>query len=131
MSRSFGFATVAIWMASGPGTDCHSLSQSVARRGELLLDARAHAGILEPLDELGLAAVVRPRRNEGRQLVEPGGIGVGVGGDIDARGAGALDARDDLGHQAEILDAARLQMPDLDGDVRFAADADGLLDAQS
>ena len=90
---------------------------------------RARDGrILEPLDQLGVAAVVRPRRHERRQLVEPGGIGIGVRGDVDAGGARRSMRATISGIRPKLLFAARLQVPDLDRDVRLAADADRLLE---
>src|SRR5205809_6724918 len=47
-------------------------------------DARARCGILQAFDELGVAAVVRPSGNESGKVVEPGGVGVCVRGDVKA-----------------------------------------------
>src|SRR5579862_2163186 len=56
-------------------------------------NARASDRIFQSLDKLYVAAVVRPRRNERRELVVPGGVGVGVGGDVSSSGAGSVDFR--------------------------------------
>ena len=76
----------------------------------------------------GVAAVVRPGRNEGREAVEPGRIRVGIGADFDAGPAGLVDMRDDLRHAPPVLTARGLEMPDFDRDVSFAADADGFVE---
>ena len=98
------------------------------RRSEFRLEARTHRGVLEALDQFRVTAIVRPRGNERRQVVVPSRVGVRVGPDIDARGTGAVDARDDLRHKAEVADAAGLEMPDLDRNVRVATYADRLVD---
>ena len=91
-------------------------------------DAGAHGRILEALDQLGVAAIVRPGRNEGREAVEPCRVRVRIGADFDARAAGLVDMRDDLRHAPPILTARRLQMPDFDRDMSFTANADRFVD---
>ncbi len=39
-----------------------------------------------------------------------------------------IDMRDDLRHAPPILTAGRFEMPDFDGDMSFAADADGFVE---
>jgi len=71
---------------------------------------------------------VRPGRNEGGKGVEPGCIGVGVGADVDPRGASRINAGDDLGHAAPVGLAGRLQVPDFDWYVRLAPDSHCFID---
>ena len=84
--------------------------------------------VFETLDELGRASVVRPRWNEGGEIVEPGSVGVGVSGDVGAGGAGGVDLGNDFWHASPIVFAGDFDMPDLNGDVGIAADAQGLVD---
>ena len=70
---------------------------------------------------------MRPGRNEGGKRIEPCGIGVSVGADVDARGAGLLNLRDDLRHLSPLRFARGLEVPDFDRDVRFAANANGFV----
>ena len=98
-----------------------------AGRLHIFANAGANCGVFEPLNEFGVAAVVRPWRNERREAVEPSGIGVGVGADVDASAARPVDLRDDLRHAPPIGLPADFEMPDLDWHVRFAADADGFV----
>ena len=85
-------------------------------------------GIFQALDEFGGAAIVRPRRDERGEIVVPGGVGVGVGGDVGAGGAGGVDLGNDFGHASPVVFARDFDVPDLDGNVRFAADAQGFVD---
>ncbi len=84
--------------------------------------------VFETFDHLRRAAVVRPRRKERGETIAPGGVGVGVGGDVGPGGARGVDFRDDLGHASPVAFAGDLNVPDFDGNARFAADAQGLID---
>ena len=68
-----------------------------------------------------------PRRNERGEIVEPCGVSVGVGGDVGAGGAGGCDFRDDFGHASPIIFAGDFDVPDLNGNVGLAADAQGFV----
>ena len=82
---SSGFFTAPMSTASGPGISCHSLSHVGRRPQHLRADARARRlRILQALEQLVVAAVVGPRRNERGEGVVPGRVAVGVGGDVDA-----------------------------------------------
>ena len=128
MRQQLGFCTAPIMMASGPGISCHSLSQSFDGVSMSLRIRARVAGSLQTLDQLGGAAIVRPGRNEGGEIVEPGGVGVGVGSDVGSGGAGGVDFGDDFRHASPVVFAGDLDVPDLDGDVGFAADAQGFVD---
>ena len=62
------------------------------------------------------------------KVVEPGGVGVGVGGDIGAGGAGGVDFGDDFGHASPVSLSGDFEVPDFHGDVGFAADAQSFVD---
>jgi hypothetical protein len=62
------------------------------------------------------------------RIVEPGGVGVGIGGDIGAGGARGVDLGDDFRHASPVVFAGDFDVPDFDGDVGFAADAQGFID---
>jgi hypothetical protein len=85
-------------------------------------------GIFEALDEFGSAAIVRPGRDEGREIVVPRGVGVGVGGYVGAGGASGVDFGDDFGHASPVVFAGDFDVPDFHGNVGFAADAQGFVD---
>jgi hypothetical protein len=89
---------------------------------------RAHGRVLQALDEFLVAAIVRPRRNDGGKRIRARGVCVGVGGHVDTRTAGVLDALHDLRHAAPVGLSGGLQMPDLDRDFRFAPDAERLVE---
>ncbi len=125
---SAGFCTTPISTAEGPGISCHSLSHDSSGASISAPDAPARGRIAQPLDQLGRAAVVRPWGNEGREIVEPGGIGVGIGREIDTRAPGGIDLGHDARHPAPVPLPGHLEMPDLDGNGRLAADPDGLVD---
>ena len=99
-----------------------------ARREHVLADAGAGSGVFQAFHEFGIAAVVRPRRYKGGKGVEPGGVGVGVGADVNARGAGLLNAGHNLRHAAPVRLARGLEVPDFDRNVSFASDARRLID---
>ena len=64
-----------------------------------------------------------PRRDECRHRIEPCGVGVGVRRDIDAALSRLLDLRHDVRHPAPVGFARGLDVPHLDGNRRFTADA--------
>src|SRR5262245_13324974 len=66
----------------------------------LLLQPRTLLQILEAFQHLRRAALVRPRRNDARQVVVPARVGVDVGAHIDASLASGLDERHQLVHLA-------------------------------
>ena len=93
---SLGLFTTPIRMASGT-VDLLPFVVPVFAGGEhVFADAGAYSGILQALDHFGVTAIVGPGGNEGRKAVEPCGIGVGVGGDVDSGGARGVDLGDDL-----------------------------------
>ena len=91
-------------------------------------DALARGRIFQALDQFCVAAIVGPRRNEGGEIVVPGGVGVGIGGDVGAGGAGRVDFGDDFRHASPVVLAGDFDVPDLDGNVGFAADAQRFID---
>lgn len=119
--------------ASGPGISCHSLSHwsdGVTRRDHILADAVARCWILQTFDELAITAVMRPGRNESGKIVEPCGIGVSVCGDIETLRSGSVYLCNDFRHAPPAWFAADLQVPDFDGDMALAADAQSLVEGR-
>src|SRR5882724_498449 len=100
----------------------------VGRSEHVFADASAHRWIFQALEELGVAAVVGPRGNESGKIVEPGGVGVSVSGDVNSLSPGGIHLCDGFGHVAPTRFATHFEMPDFDGDVSFAADTHGLVD---
>ena len=98
------------------------------RSEHVFADALTGRGIFQALDQFCVAAIVRPWRNEGGEIVVPGGVGVGVGADIGSGGAGGVDLGDDFGHASPVIFAGDLDVPDFDGDVSLAADAKSFVD---
>ena len=84
-------------------------------------------GIAQAREQPGGAAVVGPGRHERGERVEPGGIGVGVGGDVHPGPPGGVDLRHDLGHPAPVVLPGGLEVPDLDRNSRLAPDPDRLV----
>src|SRR5215469_13440202 len=89
----------------------------------VLANASTCGGVLEPFDHLLISAVVSPGWNECREVVEPGGISIGVGGDVYASISRLFDVSNDFGHAAPVGFAGRFKVPDFYGDVSLAADA--------
>ena len=54
------------------GISCHSLSHSVEGVSISLRMRARSGGIFQALDQLGVAAIMRPGRNKGGKRVEPG-----------------------------------------------------------
>ena len=73
---------------------------------------------------------MRPSGNKSGKVVEPCGVGVGVRGDIQALCSGGIDLGNHFRHAPPARFAADLQVPDFDGDMAFAADAQGLVDGR-
>ena len=71
---------------------------------------------------------MRPGRYECREVVEPGGVGISVRGDIHAGIARCIDFGDDFGHASPVVLARNFEMPYLNRDAGFAADAQGFVD---
>src|SRR5215831_10557697 len=94
----------------------------------ILANAGACGGVLEPLDHLLVSTVVSPGRNECREAVEPGRIGISIGGDIETGVSRLLDVSDDFGHAAPVGFACGFEVPDFDRDVSLAADANRLVE---
>ena len=125
-----GFWTTPTRIASGPGISRHSLSQAGGRGFHVFADTSARGGIFQALDQLRVATVVSPGRNECREAVVPGGIRVGVGADFDAGPARLIDMRDDFRHASPVPDTRSFEMPDFDRDVSLTADPDCFVEAQ-
>src|SRR5207244_9580709 len=100
---------------------------SIGRCEHVCADAGARCRILQTLDELGVAAVVRPRRNESGEVVEPCGVGVSVRGDVESLRPGGVDFRNDFRHVSPAWFAADFQMPNFHGAACFATDAQCLV----
>ena len=94
-----------------PATRCPKLD---AGGQHIFTNVRARGGIFQALDELRVAAVVRPGRNKGRKTVEPGWIRIGIGADFDAGPSRCVDVRDNLRHAPPVGVSGRFQVPDLD-----------------
>ena len=62
------------------------------------------------------------------KLVEPGGVGVSVGGDVHALSPGGIDFRDHFRHASPVGFARDLEVPDFDRNVALAPDAQGFID---
>src|SRR5262249_26580773 len=88
---------------------------------------RPGSRILEPVDHLLVPTIMGPGWNKRREVVEPCRISIDVGGDVDAGVSGLLDVGDYFRHPAPVGFACRLQVPDLDGDAGFAANANRLV----
>src|SRR6266498_1628257 len=101
-----------------------------SRRFHLLSDPRTHAGVLQPLEEFGIAALVCPGRNESGKGVEPGGVGVRIGCDIHPVTPRLFDVRDDLRHTAPVLFTGSFQMPDLNRYAGVAPDSSRLINGR-
>ena len=128
MGSSFGFCDHGDEDRLGSGDLLPLVVPRGVRREHVLLDPRAHRRILEALEHLLVAAVVRPRRDERRRAVEPGGIGVGVRADLHPAAPRRVDLGDDPRHQSPLRFAGGLQVPDLHGDVGFAPYPDRFVD---
>ena len=122
--RSFGFCTTLIRIASGPGISCHSLSQDVLGVSMSLRMRARVAGSLRRSMSLASPPSCAHGGMKAEKSVEPRRVGVGVGGDVDARRARLFDLGDDLRHASPVGFAGGLQVPDLDREMGFAADAD-------
>ena len=88
----------------------------------------ARRRIAQPLVGLVVAAVQHPRRHRGVEPGRAGGVGVHVGGDLQALLPRRLDLRDHLVHLRPVRLAGGLEVVDLGRDLRLAADADQLVD---
>ena len=88
-----------------------------------LAERRAH----ELADGLLHRRVLHPAREQPPPRVLHGGIGILVGGDVQALAPGLLDLLHHLHHPAPVLLGAHLQMVDMDGDVRLPSYLEGLL----
>ena len=69
-----------------------------------------------------------PRWDERREAIAPRRIGVGIGGDVDALSASAVDFGDDFGHVPPGSLAGDFQVPDFYGYMRRARDLDDFVD---
>src|SRR5262245_16415952 len=98
-----------------------------ALRLHLRTNAPPYRRILEPLDELHRATVMRPRRYERAHFVAPGGVGVQVRHDVDACGPRSLNLGDDFGHPTPHRWSSDLQMPDFDRNLRLPGDGERLI----
>src|SRR5205814_8388455 len=94
----------------------------------VLADALATGGIFQALNQLRGATIVHPGRNEGGEIVVPGRVRVAISGNIHARSARAVDLGDQFGHSSPVALAGDFEMPDLDWNVSFAADAESFID---
>ncbi len=82
--------------------------------GHIVGHAVTEARLLDPLREFLGGDLLRPRGERGHP--QPGherGVGVDVAGDIDARGARGVDAREHLARFAPVAPALRLEVRDL------------------
>ena len=125
---SSGFCTTPIRWPPGresPAIRCPSRCDG---REHVFADSFAHGRVFQALDHFCVAAIVSPGWNEGGESVEPGRVGVGIGGDVGAGSAGGVDLGDNFGHASPVVFAGGLKVPDLDGNVGFAADAQGFVD---
>ena len=91
-------------------------------------NAGAKHWISESRNEFRIAAIMGPRRNKGREIVVPGGVGIGIGTDVGARRARCIDLRHHLRHSAPVVLARGLQVPDLDRRTGLAANPHSLLE---
>ncbi len=62
------------------------------------------------------------------KLVEPCGVGVGVGGDVHALRAGGVDFCHDFRHASPVGFSRDFDVPDFDRNVALAPDAQSLVD---
>ena len=99
-------------------------------RHHVFADARASRRVLQPLNHFGVAAIVRPRRNESGKAIEPCGVSIGIGGDIHARFACRINFGDNFRHAPPIVLARHFDMPDLHRNVCLAADAQRFVDGR-
>ena len=125
---SFGFCDCADHDGVGAGDFLPFVVPVFGWSEHVFANAGAGGGIFQALDEFCVAAIVRPGRDEGGEFVVPGGVGVGVGGDVGAGGAGGVDFGDDFGHASPVGFAGDFDVPDFHRDVAFAADAQGFVD---
>ena len=93
---------------------------------DLVFEARAQRGVLEALDQRPRSALVRPWRNDAREVVLSGAVGIHVRSDIQAITARLHDARHQLGHLAPQLAVGELQMNDVHRHTGFAPNPDCL-----
>jgi hypothetical protein len=90
-------------------------------------DALSGRWILQPLEELVLAPLEGPERDEHRaQHRGTRGVGVDVAVHVHASGPRVLHQLQGLLHLAPVEAPARLVVRDLEGNVRLLGDADGL-----
>src|SRR6267378_7493345 len=71
---------------------------------------------------------MRPRWNESGHAVEPGCVGIRIGRNVRALRARLINFFYDLGHASPVMLARNFDVPDLNWNVSFAADAKGLVD---
>ncbi|MCR5879989.1 hypothetical protein [Phenylobacterium sp. J367] len=102
--------------------------EPLGRSAHLGQDLGPGGGVLQPLDPLLHAAGLNPGRHGRVETGGAGGVGVHVGRDPQALGAGGLDLRDGLVELAPVLLAGRLQVVDLGRRAGAAGDLDQLVD---
>src|SRR5215471_18634056 len=88
---------------------------------DVLLELDPLLRVLEAGEQLRRAALVRPRRDDARQVVVTARVGVDVRADVDAALAGAVDQLDDLAHPPPIALIGDLDMEDFHRDAGAAA----------
>ena len=91
-------------------------------------EALANAHVVQTRQHLFGATLERPRRQAGAERSAAGDVGIDVGGDVETGGAGALNLRQHFRHAAPILFVRRLQVPDLDGNLRPTRDLEDFLE---
>ncbi len=94
----------------------------------LFTDACAHGRVFQTLQELCIAAVVRPRRDKCGKGIEPCRVGIGVCTDVEACLPGFFDLGNNAGHAPPVRLTRRLQMPDLHRYFGFTSDADSFIE---
>jgi hypothetical protein len=89
---------------------------------------RCRGRIEQALAPLFVAARLHPCWHRGVEAGHAGGVGVHVGGNLNARGAGGVHVTDHLIHLRPVLLTSGFEMVDLGGKVAFARDRDQLID---
>ena len=84
--------------------------------------------IAQPLEQLCVAALVRPGRDDAAEIVVAAGIRIDVGLHVHAPAPRLLDQREDLAHLAPVFFVRDLHVDDVHRQPRLLADGDRLLD---
>ncbi len=92
------------------------------------LDALAGRRVLQPGQHLLGAALARPQRQARVEPVGGAAVGIDVGRDAQAAGAGGLDPAQHLAHLAPVGLVRGLEVPDLGRDARALGDGEHLVE---